>query len=61
MDEKINTIFIWLGLFIGSTIGSYIPCLWGSSIFSVPSLIGGVVGGLGGILVGFKLSQWLDL
>ena len=61
MDEKISAIFIWLGLFIGSAIGSYIPCLWGESIFSLSSLIGGIIGSVVGIWIGFKLSQWLDL
>ena len=61
MHDKIGTIFIWVGLFVGSTVGSYIPCLWGSSVFSFSSLIGGLIGSVGGVLVGFKLSQWLDL
>ena len=61
MDEKLSAIFIWGGLFIGSYIGSYIPCLWGSSIFSFSSLIGGLIGSVGGIWIGFKFNQWLDV
>jgi hypothetical protein len=26
--------FIWIGVFIGSTIGSLIPGLWGDGVFS---------------------------
>jgi len=54
-------MFIWLGLVVGSIAGSYIPCWWGSSIFSFSSIIGGAVGGFGGIWIGFKFGRWLDL
>jgi hypothetical protein len=61
MNDKICSMFIWLGLIVGSIAGSYIPCWWGSSIFSFSSIIGGAVGGFGGIWIGFKLGRWLDL
>lgn len=48
---------IWLGMFLGSTLGSYIPSLWGADMFSASSLILGAVGGIVGIWVGFRLSH----
>lgn len=50
---------IWDGMFIGSALGGYVPLLWGGSGFSFSSVILTAMGGFLGILVGFKLGQWL--
>ncbi len=47
---------IFLFLFIGSTIGGFIPELWGDSFFSLSSVILTAVGGLAGIWLGYKIS-----
>ena len=49
---------VWIGMFIGSTVGSFIPALWGAGVLSFSSLIFGAMGGILGILVGYKLSQY---
>lgn len=49
--------FIWLGLFVGSTIGGYLPVLWGDSVFSYSSIFFSAVGGIAGIWAGYKLGQ----
>lgn len=48
---------IWIGVIVGSTIGGWIPTLWGTSFFSFSSIIGNTIGGLIGIYIGFKISQ----
>ena len=49
---------VWMGMMLGSTIGAYIPALWGdTNLFSFASLILGSVGAIAGIYIGFKLSQ----
>jgi len=48
---------VWLGFFIGSGIGSYLPLLWGGNLFSFTSIILSAVGGLAGIYVFYKISQ----
>ena len=48
---------IWIGLFVGSTIGSYIPELWGAGLFSFSSIVGSAVGGVLGVWLGFKLGD----
>jgi hypothetical protein len=48
---------VWLGLFIGSTVGSFVPLLWGSDLFSFSSIILSGLGGIAGIYIFFKLSQ----
>jgi hypothetical protein len=54
MDSKKLT---WLGMGVGSTIGSYLPVLWGGGLFSLSSVLFGVIGAIAGIWLGFKLSQ----
>lgn len=48
---------IWIFMLIGSTIGGFIPTLWGDSFFSMWSVILTAVGGLIGIYLGFKLGN----
>jgi len=44
-------------MFIGSTIGGFIPSLWGAGFFSFSSIILTTVGGIFGIWVAFKISN----
>jgi hypothetical protein len=55
-----NKLIIGLGMFLGSTLGSYIPVLWGGSVFSFTSILLGVIGGLVGIWLGYKISKYFD-
>lgn len=48
--------FIMLGMFIGSGIGSYVPLLWGGSVFSLSSILFGALGGFLGIWAAYKIS-----
>ncbi len=54
-----NKLLIGLGMFLGSTIGSYVPILWGGSLMSVISIFFSVVGGVFGIWIGYQLSKYL--
>jgi uncharacterized membrane protein YeaQ/YmgE (transglycosylase-associated protein family) len=47
---------IWLGILIGSTIGSFIPELWGADMISYSSLLLSGVGAFAGLWVGYKMS-----
>ncbi len=48
---------IWIGMFVGGSIGAYVPALWGDfSLFSMASIFFSMVGGLGGIWLGWKLA-----
>lgn len=53
MDRKI----IWLGLFVGSTVGGFIPSLWGAGMFSFWGVIFTALGGIAGIWVGYRMSE----
>lgn len=48
---------VWLGMFIGSTVGGLIPELWGADFFSMSSLFFSTAGALGGIWLGYTLSR----
>ena len=49
---------VWIGLTVGSTVGSFIPSLWNAGIFSFSSILLGGVGGIIGILLGYKYSDF---
>jgi hypothetical protein len=54
MDSK---KFIWLGLFVGSFIGGYIPTIWRADALSFSSVVGTALGGFLGIYLGFRISS----
>nr|WP_239651746.1 helix-turn-helix domain-containing protein [Neosynechococcus sphagnicola] len=56
---QMHRFLIGTSMFLGSTIGSYVPALWGGSLFSLTSILLGMVGGFLGIWLGFKLSKYL--
>ncbi len=52
---------IWIGMFAGGIAGGYVPVLFGASLFSLASIIGNTVGGVLGVITGYKLAQHLGL
>ena len=42
---------------VGSTLGGWIPSLWGAGFFSFSGLILSSLGAIAGIYIGFKMSQ----
>jgi hypothetical protein len=49
--------WVWIGLSIGSAVGSYLPVLWGGSLFSFTSIWLSAVGGILGIWAGFRMGR----
>jgi hypothetical protein len=47
---------VWIGIFLGSTVGGFVPELWGGGIMS--EIVFSGIGAFAGIYFGFKLSQW---
>jgi hypothetical protein len=41
----------------GMFVGGYVPSLWGASSFSAASLLFGVLGGIAGVWLGFRISE----
>jgi hypothetical protein len=54
MDQK---ALIWTGMIVGSTLGGFVPLLWGSDLMSMSSIILTGAGGLGGIWLAFRMSR----
>lgn len=49
---------VWLCMFIGGSLGGYLPIvLWGAPGFSFSTLFGNALGAIVGIYVGFKLTR----
>ena len=48
---------IWIGMFVGSSVGGFMPTLWGASFLSFTSVFLTAVGGIVGIWLGLKLSN----
>lgn len=48
---------IMIGLVLGSTLGGYVPALWGAGGLSMASVLAGAIGGLFGIWAGYKISR----
>ncbi|MES2203337.1 MAG: hypothetical protein V4474_03395 [Patescibacteria group bacterium] len=48
---------VTIGAFVGSTVGGYLPALWGGSVFTFSSLLLGAVGAFVGIWLGWQISQ----
>jgi hypothetical protein len=47
---------VWLGIFIGSTIGGFIPELWGADLFSYSSVLLGGLGAFVGLWIGATMG-----
>lgn len=48
---------VTLGGFLGSIAGSYIPALWGGSLFSFSSILFGAAGGAAGIILAWNMTK----
>ena len=48
---------VWVGILLGSTVGGYVPTLWGADMLSFSSILGSVIGGLAGIWIAYKISD----
>ena len=48
---------ITVGMILGSTIGGFVPALWGGDVFSFSSIFFSVIGGIAGIWLAFRLTR----
>ena len=59
--EYMNKIMIAMGMTVGSTVGALLPQLWGDhDLLSLASMGLGFIGGVIGIVVGYKLAKMLE-
>jgi hypothetical protein len=50
-----SRVFVWVAIFIGSTIGGAVPELWGGEMMSYTSLLLSGVGAVIGLWVGVNM------
>ena len=55
----LSKLIIGIGAFGGSTLGGYIPALWGGGMLA--SFLISVIGGIAGIVLAYRLGKTLDL
>ena len=48
-----------IAVLVGSTLGGFVPDLWGGSAFSVSGVMFSLLGGIAGIWAGVKVSAYL--
>lgn len=48
---------LYLGVAIGSTIGSFVPDLWGAGLLSASGIFTGGIGGIVGLWAMYKLAD----
>jgi len=46
-----------IGAVVGSSLGSYVPVLWGGDLLSLTSCLLALIGGFLGIWAGYRLGQ----
>lgn len=47
----------WIGAIVGSSIGGYLPVLWGGEMLSLTGLVCSMFGGFAGIWVGYRIGR----
>ena len=50
---------IMISVLVGSTVGGFVPSLWGAGVLSIAGVLFSVIGGIAGIWVGAKLGSAL--
>lgn len=48
---------IWIGMAVGSTLGGFIPNLWGTSVLSLAGFVCSGIGALFGIWIAYKVAN----
>ncbi|MES2214022.1 MAG: hypothetical protein V4465_01325 [Patescibacteria group bacterium] len=48
---------VWFGMFLGSTVGQFVPALWGAGTFSFSSVFTSAAGAILGIYIAFKMTR----
>jgi hypothetical protein len=60
--ESMFKTLIGFGFFVGSTVGGFVPSIWGDhNMFGGAGILLSVVGGVFGIWAGHRIAQNMDL
>ena len=56
MDRRV----IGLCVLVGSTLGGFVPEVWGASAFGLVAVLGGALGALVGVWAGRRIGALID-
>ncbi len=48
---------VWVGVIVGSSLGGYLPTLWGAGVLSMWGVLLSTVGGILGVWAGIVLGD----
>ena len=48
---------MWFGFFVGSSLGGFLPAIWGGDMLSLSGFMLSMVGGIVGMWIGYRASQ----
>jgi hypothetical protein len=54
--RSMNRKVLWMCMAVGSTVGGYLPTLFGQGSFSVASLLGSGVGAVAGVFASARID-----
>ncbi len=52
---------VWIGFFLGSTVGGMIPSMWGADMLSISGFVWSFIGGVAGIWAGYRIAKNLGV
>jgi outer membrane lipoprotein SlyB len=55
VDKKV----LWMCMAAGSTVGGYLPTVFGQGSFSIASILGSAVGGIAGVFAAARIDASL--
>ena len=56
-SSRMQKKLIWIGLFVGSTVGNMLPLLWGGDAISISGVLLSLAGGIAGIWIGYRVGR----
>ena len=48
---------MWIGFFVGSTVGNLLPVMWGGDALSFSGFLLSTLGGIAGIWLGYRWAR----
>ena len=54
--RRVNKKVLWMCMAVGSTIGGYLPTLFGQSSLGLISILGSAVGGVAGVFAAQRID-----
>ena len=57
VEEHVSKKSAWIGMFVGSSIGGFVPMLWHAGMLSLWGIVMSTVGGVAGIWIAYRIGR----